>query len=134
MLGEAPVVTTLPAEDLGRAIRFYSETLGLKQIKVKDMPGYALFAAGHHDRLAIYEREHTHADHTVLTFYVDDVEHEVAMLKDKGVIFEEYDMPQLKTDHGIATIGMAQSAWFKDPEGNVISVMHSEQDAAWRAS
>lgn len=56
---------------------------------------------------------------------VDDVEREVAELKKKGVTFEEYDMPNLKTKDGIATGGGAKSAWFKDTEGNIMAIIQS---------
>jgi len=53
---------------------------------------------------------------------VDDVEREVADLKRRGVVFEEYDMPGLKTKDSIATGGGAKTAWFKDSEGNILAV------------
>jgi hypothetical protein len=53
---------------------------------------------------------------------VDDVEAEVAELKSRGVVFEEYDMPGIKTVNGIATGGGAKTAWFKDTEGNILAV------------
>jgi hypothetical protein len=53
---------------------------------------------------------------------VDDVEAEVAALKAQGVVFEEYDMPGIKTENGIATGGGAKTAWFKDTEGNILAI------------
>jgi len=53
---------------------------------------------------------------------VSDVETEVAELKKRGVVFEEYDMPGLKTENSIATGGGAKTAWFKDSEGNILAV------------
>ena len=53
---------------------------------------------------------------------VEDLEAEVATLKSRGVTFEEYDMPGIKTVGGIATGGGAKTAWFKDSEGNILAV------------
>ena len=53
---------------------------------------------------------------------VEDVAAEVAELKKRGVVFEEYDMPGIKTEHGIASSGGAKTAWFKDTEGNILAV------------
>jgi hypothetical protein len=57
-----------------------------------------------------------------LFWAVDDVGAEVAELKARGVVFEEYDMPGIKTVNGIATAGGAKTAWFKDTEGNTLAV------------
>ncbi len=61
--------------------------------------------------------------HTQVGFRVDDIEAEVGQLRDKGVVFEEYDFPGLKTENGIAQIGPGRSAWFKDSEGNLIAIV-----------
>jgi hypothetical protein len=53
---------------------------------------------------------------------VDDVVTEVAELKSRGVVFEEYDMPGIKTVNGIASGGGAKTAWFKDTEGNILAI------------
>ena len=55
-------------------------------------------------------------------FIVDDVEDTVKGLKDRGVVFEEYDFPGLKTENGIATMGNVKGAWFRDPDGNILAV------------
>jgi hypothetical protein len=57
---------------------------------------------------------------------VDDIEREVAELKARGVTFEEYDAPGLKTEGGIASAGGAKSAWFKDSEGNIMAIIQSD--------
>jgi catechol 2,3-dioxygenase-like lactoylglutathione lyase family enzyme len=63
------------------------------------------------------------AQHTLGAFMVQDVEATVAELRGKGVTFEEYDLPGLKTVNGIAELGGTRGAWFKDPEGNILSVV-----------
>ena len=63
------------------------------------------------------------AQHTLGAFLVRDVGATVADLRAKGVTFEDYDQPGLKTVDGIAELGGTQGAWFKDPEGNILSVV-----------
>jgi predicted enzyme related to lactoylglutathione lyase len=72
--------------------------------------------------LYLYQRAATKADHTVAAFNVDDVEAVVKELKSKGVVFEEYDMPGLRTVNSIATVGSMKGAWFKDTEGNILGL------------
>ena len=120
MLTEAKVVTTIPVVDVERAKKFYLETLGLTLAK-EDEWG-TLVAAGQGAQLLLYPRGATKADHTVAAFEVDDVEAEVAALRARGVTFEEYDLPGLKTENGIAVAGKSKAAWFLDTEGNILSV------------
>jgi hypothetical protein len=63
------------------------------------------------------------AQHTLGAFMVRDVEATVADLRGRGVTFEDYDLPGLKTVDGIADLGGIKGAWFKDPEGNILSVV-----------
>ena len=122
MLANLPVTAILPAVDLERAKEFYEKKLGLRPIDTPE--GGAMFGSGHGVALYLYQRDTpTKADHTVAGWAVDDIEKVVRALRDKGVVFEQYDMPGLKTDeHGIATRGPVKSAWFKDTEGNILSV------------
>ena len=123
MLSKAAVAPTLPAVDIKRAREFYEKKLGLKVIGEDPSPGITL-EGGKGTKLYIYQRGATKADHTVAAFKVDDVEAEVKELKAKGVKFEEYDIPSMgiKTVNSIATMGKMKSAWFKDTEGNILSV------------
>ena len=123
MLTNAMVAPTLPAVDLKRARKFYEEKLGLKVVMEDPSPGIML-RCGKGTMLYIYQRGATKADHTVASFAVDDVEAEINDLKRKGVKFEEYDIPSMgiKTVNGIATMGKMKSAWFKDTEGNILSL------------
>ena len=57
-----------------------------------------------------------------MTWMTDDIEAEVAELKARGVVFEEYEMPEVKTANGAATIGQSKGAWFKDSEGNLLAL------------
>ena len=125
MLTNAKVHPTLPVVELERATKFYQEKLGLKVIMEDPSPG-ALLQAGEGTTLYIYQRAATKADHTVAGFKVKDVEATVKELKAKGVVFEDVDFPGLKMVEGIATMtipaGEFKGAWFKDTEGNVLSI------------
>ena len=123
MLRNSKVSPTLPAVDIKRARKFYEDKLGLKVIKEDPSPGIIL-EAGEGTIIYVYQRGKTKADHTVLGFKVDDVESEVKELKSKGVKFEEYNMPAMgiKTVNGIATMDGMKAAWFKDTEGNILSI------------
>ena len=124
MLASSPVAVTLPAVDIDRAKKFYTEVLGLKLIDLEEYQGIAMFEAGKGTQIVFYEREGTKAEHTAATFTVEDIEAVVDGLTGKGVVFEQYDMDELKTDaRGIATIGTTKAAWFIDTEGNIIAIM-----------
>lgn len=110
---------TLPVVDLARAKRFYEE-LGFKVAQDDPSPG-ALLEGGHGD-IYLYQRAPTKADHTVLALTVSDVEGTVGEMREKGVVFEEYDMPNLKTVNGVFTMNGQKSAWFKDTEGNILAI------------
>jgi predicted enzyme related to lactoylglutathione lyase len=124
MLTNAPLAPTVPVVDLDRATKFYSETLGLKPCG-ETVQG-KIFEAGNGTQVILYQREKTKADHTVFGFDVEDLEKEVQDLKGKGVIFEEYDTPQIKTVNSIAVMGKNKVAWFKDTEDNIIAIGQME--------
>lgn len=116
----------MPVVDLERARKFYEEKLGLKAVRVDPPPAPGvMYEAGEGTGLYIYQRAATKADHTVATFEVDNVEAEIKDLKAKGVVFEEYDLPGLKTVNSIATMGTIKGGWFKDSEGNILGIFNS---------
>lgn len=117
----APLHAVLPATDLARAERFYSETLGLRIERVPDAGGFTVLA-GDGCSMFVYETSATAGTATQAMFQVDDVNAVVSDLREHGVTFEEYDMPGLKTEGGIAETGGMKTAWFKDSEGNTIAV------------
>ena len=123
MLKNFPVVTVLPATDIDRARKFYSEVLGLVEEKSDD-PSGIVFSAGAGTKIYLYKRGPTKADHTVAGFKVEDLEAEMETLRAKGLRFEDYDMPQMgiKTVNGVATFGTMKAAWFKDSEGNILAL------------
>lgn len=114
------VVTTIPIVDIKRAKAFYQEKLELNLLQ--EMEDGLIFQAGSETKLYLYQRPKTKADHTVASFEVDDVETEVQNLKSKGVKFEEYDSPEIKTVNGIHYSEHYKSAWFKDTEGNILAI------------
>ena len=119
-LSTAPAATTLPAEDLKRARSFYEEKLGLETESRDDMPESLFVHAGQGTLIVLYQRGRATAENTAVTFEVDDLEATVGDLRSRGVQFEEYDFPGLKTINGIADRGADRGAWFKDSEGNTL--------------
>ena len=114
------VSPTLPVSDLKRSEKFYEEKLGFKLVREDPSPGATLKAGG--GELYIYQRAPTKADHTVAAFRVEDVESSVKELRGKGIKFEEYDMPRLKTHDGIFSMDGYKAAWFKDPDENILAI------------
>src|SRR5438552_440148 len=122
MLQKSPMYAYIPARDLTRARKFYEETLGLTPKGEIAGGVYYEFAGG--TACFMYPTPNAGTSHASQAFWqVEDVEREVSELKAKGVVFEEYDMPNLKTKDGIATGGGAKSAWFKDTEGNILAII-----------
>jgi predicted enzyme related to lactoylglutathione lyase len=119
MLTKAPVMTMIPVTDLDRARTFYEQGLGLS-LKGTLPNGNVVFSC-EGSTLALYQRASpTKADHTALSFEVEDVAAEVEALSRNGVVFEEYDLPGLKTVDGVCVLGSEKAAWFKDTEGNIL--------------
>jgi len=114
------VYPTLPVVDIERDKKFYQEKLGFKVVKEDPSPGVLLKAGG--SNLYLYQREATKADHTEAALTVKNVEATMKELREKGVVFEEYDLPNLKTVNGLFSMDGYRSAWFKDTEGNIIAI------------
>jgi len=125
MLANAKAIPTLPAVDLARARNFYEGKLGLKVLEQND--NELRLECGGGSEIYLYKRAPTKADHTAFAFQLTDLDKEVKELKGKGVVFEEYDLPGLKTVNSIATTGNERAAWFKDTEGNIIGVAQQQK-------
>jgi catechol 2,3-dioxygenase-like lactoylglutathione lyase family enzyme len=123
MLSNAMVSPTLPVVNLKRARKFYEEKLGLKVVAEDPSPGLML-EAGHGSMIYLYQREPSQCDHTLAGFYVENFDAEMKELRAKGVKFEDYDIPSMgiKTVNGVANFGGMKGAWFKDTEGNILSI------------
>ena len=121
MLSEFPVHTTLPAKDIARARAFYEQKLGFKPIE--EAAGGAMYESGGVPFLVFPSGGVASGSHTQIGWNVSDVEAEVRALKSRGVVFEEYDYPTLKTVGGVATTPDGKAAWFKDSEGNLLVIV-----------
>jgi catechol 2,3-dioxygenase-like lactoylglutathione lyase family enzyme len=109
--------------DLQKARQFYSETLGLE---VSESMGLELHIAGGNNILVYPKPNHTPATFTILNFPVDNIEKAVEELGKKGVIFEKYEDPIKTDENGIFRGGGPLIAWFKDPAGNILSVLEQK--------
>jgi len=122
MIKELRTHTTLPAADLNRAKKFYSEKLGLTP--VAESEGGIFYEVAGGTRFILYPTPNpTRGGHTQIGFTTGDIEGDVADLRSRGVVFEEYDFPGFKTENGIAQTGATRAAWFKDSEGNMIGLV-----------
>jgi catechol 2,3-dioxygenase-like lactoylglutathione lyase family enzyme len=128
MLKNGRVAARLPAQDLERARAFYAEKLGLEPSEERE-GGLRYICAG--GEFALFESAGSATgDHTQMGWEVEDIEATVGELRSRGVVFEEYDLPGLKTVDGIAEIdgnypskGTGErGAWFRDSEGNMLGV------------
>jgi catechol 2,3-dioxygenase-like lactoylglutathione lyase family enzyme len=122
MFKDSRVFSSFSVNDLQKAKEFYGQTLGLD---VKQTPeGLELHLAGGNTTFLYPKPNHTPASFTVLNFPVDDIEKAVDELNNLGIRLEHYDLPDIKTDErGIARGEGPQIAWFKDPAGNILSVL-----------
>jgi catechol 2,3-dioxygenase-like lactoylglutathione lyase family enzyme len=121
MLGSYRAYATIPAGDLARAKRWYEDKLGLKP--ARETPAGLMYTLGGGTGFLLYPTQFAgKAPNTLIGFETNNVEADVAALKKKGVKFEEYDMPGLKTVNSIASFGDMKGAWFKDSEGNILSI------------
>ena len=125
MLNQAAIAAIVPVSNVETAIRFYGDTLGLRvEGRRDDLPENreAEFSAGD-GALLVYESVGAgKSRHTVAGFRVDDIDAVVGGLRERGVTFEEYDLPDLRTENGIAPVGDVRAAWCKDPDGNIIAI------------
>ncbi len=128
VLARSPVATRLPAQDLARARRFYAEKLGLDPVEERD--GGLRYECGGVAFGLFTSAGSPSGAHTQMGWEVDDIDATVAELRARGVVFEEYDFPGLKTVDGIAEIegnypskGVGERAvWFHDSEGNLLGI------------
>jgi catechol 2,3-dioxygenase-like lactoylglutathione lyase family enzyme len=122
MLDSASTHTMIAVRELGRANAFYGGTLGLR---AADGPGGATRYESQGDTwFLVYESSFAGtAKSTCMRFEVEDLDLAVRELRERGIVFEEYDLPGLKTVEGIAHHESgARGAWFKDPDGNILEL------------
>ena len=121
ILQQALVESTIPAQDLDRAKAYYAEKLGLSPWSEGRIGIRYRLAGGTRFRL-FRSGGRASGAHTQMALMVEDLVTAVQELRSRGVQFEEFDGPSLKTTDGIADVGYAKAAWFKDSEGNLIGV------------
>jgi catechol 2,3-dioxygenase-like lactoylglutathione lyase family enzyme len=129
VLKNGSVATRLPAQDLRRARRFYAEKLGLQP--ADERPGGLLYRCGTGEFALFESAGASPGTFTQMAWEVDDIEATVAELKQRGVVFEDLDLPGLTTLGGIAEIAGnypskgargERAAWFRDSEGNMLGI------------
>jgi catechol 2,3-dioxygenase-like lactoylglutathione lyase family enzyme len=128
MLEKGAVAARLPAQDLERARAFYAEKLGLEP--AEERPGGLLYRCARGEFALFLSEGISSGSHTQMAWEVDDIEAAVALLKARGVVFEEYDLPGLTTVEELTEIpdnypnkGVGErAAWFKDSEGNLLAI------------
>ena len=124
MLKNAPIVPYIPARDVARARRFYEERVGL--VPREEVAGGVVYECGERSWIFLYPSGGAGTSKASQAFWqVEDLEAEVAELRKRGVVFEEYDVPGLKTVNGILTAEGSKAAWFKDTEGNIMAVIQT---------
>jgi catechol 2,3-dioxygenase-like lactoylglutathione lyase family enzyme len=128
------VMPTIAVDDLDRAIRFYSDKLGLTVRRLEGDMDSALVEVGDTERLLLYRSTYRRGETTYASFLVEDVEGTVRELRGRGVIFEDYDFPGLKAVDGIATMGDLKSSWFKDSEGNILALSNEVAEVMRKAA
>lgn len=122
MLTDRRIHATIPAADLGRARRWYEERLGF--VPIRELPGGLMYDAAEGTRFILYPTPNAgQSPNTLMGFATPDIDAEVRELKARGVVFEDYDFPNLKTVDSIATTGPSRAAWFRDSEGNIIGIV-----------
>jgi catechol 2,3-dioxygenase-like lactoylglutathione lyase family enzyme len=134
MLADGDVATRLPAQNLERARAFYSDKLGLEP--AEERPGGLRYRCRTGAFALFVSAGAAAGTHTQMSWEVADLEATVAALKARGVVFEEYDLPGLKTVGGIAQVagnypsrgGIGEkAAWFRDSEGNLLGIGQPER-------
>ena len=127
VLSKHKVSAVLCSTDLARSQEFYEQKLGLT-LSPETIPNHLLFEGADGTTVLVYGRPSPNqADHTQVRFWSADVARDVRELVARGVGFEDFDFPKLKTvDHVATTAGVGKSAWFKDPDGNTLALFQPE--------
>lgn len=121
MLANHRAYATIPAADMNRAKSWYRDKLGLSPASEGDLGCF--YSLGGGSSFLLYPTANAGmAPNTLMSFTTNDIDAEVGDLRSRGVAFEDYDFPGLKTVDGIATMGKFHAAWFKDSEGNILAI------------
>jgi catechol 2,3-dioxygenase-like lactoylglutathione lyase family enzyme len=125
MLSDKDAAANIAVKDLQVAKKFYEDTLGLKQAGAEG-DELVVYKSGN-TMLNVYRSQYAGTNKaTAVTWAVgDDVEGIVRALRAKGVVFEHYDMPDMKREGDLHVAGDMKIAWFKDPDGNILNIINS---------
>lgn len=116
-------IATIAVKDLGAAASFYEDTLGLTRAGTEG-DEVVMFESGD-STINVYRSSFAGTNKaTAVTWAVDDVDDVVRTLKSKGVAFEHYDLPDTRHEGDVHVSGHIRVAWFKDPDGNILSVVN----------
>ncbi|MET0978699.1 MAG: VOC family protein [Paeniglutamicibacter terrestris] len=119
-LSNSPLTTIIPVTDTQRSQKFYEDLLGLSY-RGQAADGNLLFALDGTGTLALLsDPEATASVHTAASFEVNDISGVITELSGRGVVFEDYDLPDLKTTEHVCVLGSEKAAWFRDPDGNIL--------------
>jgi catechol 2,3-dioxygenase-like lactoylglutathione lyase family enzyme len=122
MIGEHEAVATIAVKDTSAARKFYEGKLGLKPEDVRD-EDVVTYGSGD-SRIFVYKSQFAGTNKaTSATWTVDDVDGLARELKSKGVPFERYDLPGMTHEGDVHVAGKMRAAWFKDPDGNILSIV-----------
>jgi catechol 2,3-dioxygenase-like lactoylglutathione lyase family enzyme len=122
MLGDKDATVTIAVKDINVASRFYEGILGLKKVHTEE-PGVLSYKSGNSSVL-VYESRYAGTNKaTAVTWVVGDVDDVVNALNAKGVAFEHYDLPGMTRHGDVHVAGPLNAAWFKDPDGNILSIV-----------
>lgn len=118
-LSSNAVTVMLPVKDMSRARHFYEQQLALPPLGEKPDGKFVYRCGG--TEIALFPRPGgTRAEHTALSFKVDDIRSAIRTLQQRGVAFADYDLPGLQTVEHVCVLGSEKAAWFLDPEGNIL--------------
>ena len=124
MLQDSPVIPYIPVTDLARARKFYENIIGFTPSR--EINGGIVYKCGNGTEIFMYVSGGAGTSTASQAFWeVMDIKAEMAELRARGLVFEEYDFPGMKMEQGIATGGGAMAAWFKDSEGNIMAIIQS---------
>lgn len=122
MLKDSAIMAVLPAKDINRARDFYRDKLGIE-------PGGSMeedslmYTCGKGTSFLVYHTDNAgSAKNTQMGWEVDNLDREMEELRGRGVTFEDYDFPGLKTENGVASSDWGKAAWFLDSEGNILNI------------
>ncbi len=123
MLGNKDALATIAVKDLKAAARFYEDTLGLK--KGSSEGDQAITYTSGHSKVVVYQSEYAGTNKATAANWIagDELESIARNLKEKGVTFEHYDLPGVTRNGDIHNAGEMKVAWFKDPDGNILSLL-----------